>query len=216
MNATAATYNPFRAAAETAFSEITSEQAKQFYALKAQKDFQNALDGAVTVCAWAFELAQMTYMMGIQCRQWCDELEANAQAPASDRATLLLAPAKDSPMVAPAEVGMKLLGDAIRSGMNLFKPETEEAEIIDEEITPGALMILPPLQSGIIGQIWNPAPTNMHTEVQRMTTAPAKAEDELAASLLVPGAKGKRTRKPRAKTEPKTSARKRKEAKVEQ
>jgi hypothetical protein len=216
MNATTATYNLFRAAAEAAFSELSSEQAQQFYALKAQKDFQNALDGAVTVCAWAFELAQMTYMMGIQCRQWCDEFEANAQTPAPDRATLLLSPAKNSPMVAPAEAGMKLLGDAIRSGLNLIKPETEEVEIMDEEITPGALMILPPVAFGVTGQIWNPAPTDMHTEVQRMTTAPAKAEDELVSGLLVPGATGKRTRKPRAKTEPKPSARKQKEAKVEQ
>jgi hypothetical protein len=198
MNATTDTYNPFRAAAEAAFSELSSEQAQQFYALKAQKDFQNALDGAVTVCAWAFELAQITYMMGIQCRQWCDELEANAQTPSFNSATLLLSPAKDSPMAAPAEAGMKLLGDAIRSGMNLFKPETEEAEIIDEEITPGALMILPPLQSGIIGQIWNPATTDMHLENARMV-APAKAEDELAASLEVPGAQGKRTRTSKAK-----------------
>jgi hypothetical protein len=211
-----ATYNPFRAAAETAFCEITSEQAQQFYALKAQKDFQNALDGAVTVCAWAFQLAQMTYMMGVQCRQWCDELEVNAQAPSLNSATLLLSPAKDSPMVAPAEVGMKLLGDAIRSGLNLFKPETEEVEIKDEEITPGALVILPPVAFGVIGQVWNPKPTDMHRENARMTTAPAKAEDELAASLLVPRATGKRTRKPRTKAKPKTSARKWKEAKVEQ
>jgi hypothetical protein len=214
MNATTATYNPFREAAEAAFSEITSEQAQQFYSLKAQKDFQNALDGAITVCAWAYQIAQMTYMMGVTCRQWCEELEVNAQAP--DHVTLLLAPAKDTPLSAPAEVGAKLLGDAIRSGLNLIKPKTEEVEIIDEEITPGALMILPPVAFGVIGQIWNPAPTDMHTEVQRMATAPVKDEDELAASLLVPGATGKRTRKPRAKTEPKTSARKGKGVKVGQ
>ncbi len=216
MNATAITYNPFRAAAEAAFSELSSEQAQQFYALKAQKDFQNALDGAVTVCAWAFQLAQMSYMMGVQCRAWCDELETNAQIPALDRTTLLLAPAKDTPIVAPTEVGMKLLGNAIRSGLNLIAPVSEEVEPMDEEITPGTLLLLPALQTGILAEVWNPEPTDMHTEVQRMATAPAKAEDELASSLLVPGATGKRTRKPKAKAEPKTSARKRKEAKVEQ
>jgi hypothetical protein len=216
MNATTATYNPFRAAAEAAFCEITSEQAQQFYALKAQKDFQNTLDGAVTVCAWAFQLAQMTYMMGIQCRQWCDELEANAQAPTSASATLLLEPVKDTPLSAPAEVGMKLLGDAIRSGLNLIAPITEEVQQMDEEIAPGALMILPPLQSGVIGQIWNPPATDMHTEVQHMATASAKTEGDLTPSLLVPGATGKRTRKPRAKAESKTSTRKSKEVKVGQ
>ena len=198
MNATVTIYNPFRAAAEAAFSEITSEQAQQFYALKAQKDFQNALDGAITVCAWAFQLAQMTYMMGIQCRQWCDELDAKAQAPAPDSATLLLAPAKDTPLSAPAEVGMKLLGDAIRSGLNLIAPITEEVQQMDEEITPGALMILPPLATGVIGQVWNPKATDMHIEVQRMV-APANAEDELASALEVPGAKGKGTRTSKAK-----------------
>jgi hypothetical protein len=75
---------------------------------------------------------------------------------------------------------------------------------------------LPPLATGVIGQIWNPVATNMHTQVQHMATAPAKAEDELASSLLVPGATGKRTRKPRAKAEPKTSARKGKGVKVTQ
>ena len=201
MNATISTYNPFRAAAEAAFSEITSEQAQQFYALKAQKDFQNALDGAITVCAWAFQLAQMTYMMGVQCRQWCDELETNAQIPALDRATLLLAPAKDTPIVAPTENGMKLLSDAIRSGLNLIAPVSEEVQQMNEEITPGALMILPPLTTGFIGQIWNPAPTDMHTEVQRMAAqSPAKAEDDLASTLEVPGATGKRTRNAKPKT----------------
>lgn len=61
-------------------------------------------------------------------------------------------------------------------------------------------MILPPLQSGIIGQIWNPATTNMHTEVQRMTTAAsARTEVELASELDVPGAKGKSTPTSKAK-----------------
>jgi hypothetical protein len=178
MNATTATYNPFRAAAEAAFCEITSEQAQQFYALKAQKDFQNALDGAITVCAWAFQLAQMTYMMGVKCRAWCDELEVNAQETSS--VTLLLAPAKDTPLSAPAEVGMKLLGDAIRSGLNLITPMTDETPKMNAEIKPGALMILPLLTTGVTGQVWNPAPT-----------APAKAEDELVLALDVPGAKGK-------------------------
>jgi hypothetical protein len=67
----------------------------------------------------------------------------------------------------------------------------------------------------VVGQFINPKPTDMHRENARRV-APAKAEDELASSLLVPGATGKRTRKPRAKAEPKTSARKRKEVKVGQ
>lgn len=110
-------YNPFRAAAEAAFAEITSEQAKQFYALKAQKDFQNALDGAITVCAWAYQLAQMTYMMGVQCRAWCDELEREART--CDRIPPLLPPAKITPLTPPTDIGKSLLGEAIRTGLKL-------------------------------------------------------------------------------------------------
>lgn len=57
-------------------------------------------------------------------------------------------------------------------------------------------MILPPLATGVIGQVWNPKATDIHTEVQRMTTAAsARTEVELASELDVPGAKGKRTSK---------------------
>lgn len=212
MNATAITYNPFRAAAEAAFSELSSDSAQHYYSIKAQKDFQNTLDATATVFVWVYQLAEMTYMMGIQCRQWCEELEANAQSPAPASATLLLAPAKDAPMVAHIEVGMKLLSDAVRSGLNLITPATEEVEEV--ELTPGALLILPPLTTGIIGQVWNPEHTDMHRENARMVL-PAQVEAELGASLDVPGAKG-RTRKPRAKAQPKTSARKRKGVKVEE
>jgi hypothetical protein len=55
---------------------------------------------------------------------------------------------------------------------------------------------LPPLVTGVIGQVWNPKATYMHTEVQHMTTAAsARTEVELASELDVPGAKGKRTSK---------------------
>jgi hypothetical protein len=47
------------------------------------------------------------------------------------------------------------------------------------------------------GQIWNPAPKDMHIEVERMlqaTAAPVVVEAELVGSLDVPGATGgKRT-----------------------
>lgn len=128
-----ATYNPFRAAAEAAFSEITSEQAKQFYALKAQKDFQNALDGAITVCAWAYQLAQMAYMMGAQCREWCEDLHVRTGE--CDRATPLLTPAKITPIAPPTDTGKKLLGEAIKSGLRLIGE--------DESTTPRELLLLP-------------------------------------------------------------------------
>ena len=126
-----ATYNPFRAATAAAFSELSSESAQRYYSLKGQKDVQNALDASVTLCAWVCQLAQISYMMGVQCRAWCDELEA--QAPAPVRSSLLLAPAKDTPMVAPVEAGMKLLSDAIRSGMSLITQNTEEFPPMDED-----------------------------------------------------------------------------------
>jgi hypothetical protein len=82
MNATEVKYNPFRAAAQVAFSELSSDQAQHFYSLKAQEDIQSVLDASVTVCAWVFQIAELTYAMGAQCRVWCDDLEINAQATA--------------------------------------------------------------------------------------------------------------------------------------
>jgi hypothetical protein len=80
MNATETKYNPFRAAAAAAFAELSSEQAQHFYSLKAQKDVQTVLDNSITLFSWVFQLAELTYTMGIQCRAWCNALEPNAQA----------------------------------------------------------------------------------------------------------------------------------------
>ena len=72
MNAPDIKYNPFRAAAQAAFSELSSDSAHRYYSLKAQKDVQNVLDTSITLYAWIYQLAELTYMMGLQCRTWCD------------------------------------------------------------------------------------------------------------------------------------------------
>jgi hypothetical protein len=70
-----------------------------------------------------------------------------------------------------------------------FSPSSEFAPLSDL-----VLALSPTAYTPVFGPIVNPAPTDMHTEVQRMATAPAKAEDELVSALEVPGATGKRTR----------------------
>jgi hypothetical protein len=125
-----ATYNPFRAAAEAVFAELSS---RQFYVSKAFE----AIDGAITVSTWAYQLAQMTYMMGGQCRQWCEELERNAQAPA--QVLLLLMPAQEVPLTPQTDAGRKLLGKAIKSGLRLIEENRESA--------PTDLLLLPAASS---------------------------------------------------------------------
>ncbi len=63
MNATPS-YNPFRVAVQVAIAELTSDQAQRYYAIKAQKDFQNSLDGALSVFGWVYQLSEMVYHLG--------------------------------------------------------------------------------------------------------------------------------------------------------
>ena len=196
MNATNTAYNPFRASAAAAFAELSSEQAKRFYFLKAQEDIQTVLDASVTVFTWVYQLAELTYLMGTQCRAWCDALETNAQAPAQP---VLLAPARIGDTEDPWEVeaDYKLV---------------EFSSSVAAQATTSPMLMLSPASAVICGPVWNPAPKDMHTEVERMTRVAAPAVDELVSALEVPGATGDRQRKPRAKAGSKTAAKPKKES----
>jgi hypothetical protein len=56
-------YNPFASAFRAAFSELTSDQAKEFYAQRATDDFQATI-GVITA------LGAIAFYLGQRCRQW--------------------------------------------------------------------------------------------------------------------------------------------------
>lgn len=212
MNATDIKYHPFRAAAQAAFSELSSDSAHRYYSLKAQKDVQNVLDPSITLYAWIYQLAELTYMMGLQCRAWCDALETNAQA--SARPVLLLAPAQveDTEDLWEVEADYELVE---------FSPSAAAQAFISP------LLMLYPASTIICGLVWNPAPgRDMHTEVERLlelqhvplmlaaapetamqsTTEQIPAVDEFVSALEVPGATGGKQRKPKATAGSKAAA----------
>ena len=191
MNATEAKYNPFRAAAQAAFAELSSKQAQHFYSLKAQKDVQTVLDNSITLFSWVFQLAELTYMMGTQCRARCDELESNA-----------LATALVMPMLATV---LGTVEDPWEVEADYELVEFSPSVAAQATTSPG--LMLSPAIADICGPVWNPAPKDMHTEVERMPrAAAAPAVDELVSALEVPGATGGRQRKPRAKAGSKAAA----------
>jgi hypothetical protein len=59
-------YNPFVSALSAAYSELTSDQAKHFYAQRATDDFQATI-GVITA------LGAIAFYLGQQCRQWMDK-----------------------------------------------------------------------------------------------------------------------------------------------
>jgi hypothetical protein len=208
MNATDTKYNPFHAATAAAFSELSSEQAQRFYSLKAQKDIQNVLNNSVTLFCWVFQLAELTYAMGAQCRAWCAELETNAQAPTRTLPLLTLAQVE-------AEAPWEIEAD--------YEFVEFTPSVAAQAFTSPVLLLASPRSSTVFcGSVWNPAPKDMHAEVSRLhererhmlmqspvieqpapEPVPTLEEvDELATALDVPGAPGrpKRERKPKTST----------------
>ncbi|MGA7932377.1 MAG: hypothetical protein WCA35_02240, partial [Kovacikia sp.] len=64
------------------------------------------------------------------------------------------------------------------------------------------MLLLAPASTVVCGPVWNPAPKDIHTEVERLTraaAAPAIAVDELTTVLDVPGATGQRNSRGKAK-----------------
>ncbi|HEY9825224.1 MAG TPA: hypothetical protein V6D19_07235, partial [Stenomitos sp.] len=64
-------YNPYISALKTAAAELTSDEAKAYYSLRAQQDIQTAFVLIV-------QLGCFAYALGQQCRGWLDSLEQSA------------------------------------------------------------------------------------------------------------------------------------------
>jgi hypothetical protein len=81
MSATAISYNPFSTAISSAIAELTSDDAKLYYSLRAQQDIQTVLVGFIQLCVMAYELGQAA-------REWVDAYNASA-IPTVEEATLI-------------------------------------------------------------------------------------------------------------------------------
>jgi hypothetical protein len=70
-------YNPYTASASAAITELTSDRAKQYYAIRAQQDTQMVIDATLTAGIAVYEAAVLAYQMGAFVRAW---IEATEQA----------------------------------------------------------------------------------------------------------------------------------------
>jgi hypothetical protein len=224
-------YNPFRAAAVAAFTELSSEQAHRYYTLKAQKDFQNTLDSTITLVCWVYQLAEMTYMMGLQCRIMYNSLESQTQAPILS--SMALAPAKNEIALLPpaipsiiqelksARTALALAQESDRLAVAALGYVVDQAVEFMSEKTCLKVNLpdywLEPLPVSHTpchaGPIWNPSVVqNIHEEVQRLwilqhvpfTLPPAKEPlpSDPVTVLDVPGA----IAKPKRSRKPKPKA----------
>jgi hypothetical protein len=159
MNISTTAYNPFTSAAQAAIAELVSDQAQRFYALQGQKDVQSALDNALTLIGWVYQLSEMAYRLGALSRAWCDEMIANSEAPAipcgtakPNASSFILCPAATSVALLPAAQPstIRLPGALASSGVAIVTPapatdEPVPVEVI-EVVSPesGAETIAPP------------------------------------------------------------------------
>jgi hypothetical protein len=79
-------YNPYTATISLAFTELTSDRAKQYYAIRAQQDTQIALDAALSAGIAVYEAAVFTYNLGAFVRAWMHATEQAASTPLSNHA----------------------------------------------------------------------------------------------------------------------------------
>jgi hypothetical protein len=121
---TSTIYNPFAAATQAAIAELTSAQAQRFYAFQAQKDVQSALDNALTLIGWVYQLSEMVYHLGTLSRAWCDEMvAASEQLPISSSYVLCPAAAPLALLPAAPPKSIRLPGALASSGVAIVTPE---------------------------------------------------------------------------------------------
>jgi hypothetical protein len=70
-------YNPYTATLSAAYAELTSDGAKQYYALRARADTQMVIDATLAAGIAVYEAAVLAYQMGAFVRAW---IEATEQA----------------------------------------------------------------------------------------------------------------------------------------
>jgi hypothetical protein len=202
MKISGITHNPISAAIRSAHAELTSTEAQATYRRLQHIATESAMDAlviglcGVVAVAQGVEAVQKIYGFAKQVYRWVDDrinplLEQPTLLPTVD---LCLAHLSDAELAARIE--------------SLVDPLL--LEVVDEAIAPSSEST--PLQSTEDDEcptedepvaFWNPAPKDMHIEVQQMlqaTAAPATTEAELVGSLDVPGAIGKRTSRAKAST----------------
>ncbi len=71
-------YNPYTASFRAIATELTSDRAKQFYAIRAQQDTQMVIDATLTAGIAVYEAAVLAYQMGAFVRAWMHAVEQSA------------------------------------------------------------------------------------------------------------------------------------------
>ncbi len=190
------THNPLQVAFNSAVSELTSVSARATYAQLKHIATERAIDIAimglcgVVAISEGIELAQKAYRLSKRVYGWVDgrlnpPLPEPTILPTVD---LCLSQVSDEDLAALIDG----LNDAASTTIQVKVDEATTEQPCDRAADTEACH---PNGSSeyvaIVGEVWNPKPTDMHTEVQRMAK-PANAKDEL-------GAKGKGTRTSKAK-----------------
>lgn len=233
MNVAGITHNPLQSAFSAAHAELTSAKAQATYRHIQRITHETAMDAlviglcGVVAVAQGVEAAKKVYRTVKRCYDWVDTrlnppltepsilptvIQFFAQDKAEeDIAALIEAVGHERSFLkqldrldveALALVCAKV-DDAIASSSRAVTHQESaqaKAEQPRDRITEAHAVESP--VAGF-GQIWNPAPKDMHTEVELMlqaTAAPAVAEAELVGSLDVPGATAKRTSRTKAST----------------
>jgi hypothetical protein len=221
MNVAGITHNPLQAAVRAAHAELISTEAQATYSHICHIIRETAMDALViAICgvvavAQGVEVVQKIYRMVKRVYDWVDAR---------------LNPAQPEPIILPsvelcfdqikAEEEIAALIEAVTHERSFLKQlDRLDADAlasvcakVDDAIAqakapqPRDRIVETKAEESPVAsydQIWNPAPKDMHIEVQQMlqaTAAPATAEAELVGSLDVPGATPKRTSRAKAST----------------
>jgi hypothetical protein len=226
------TYNPITAAISAACAELASEDAIATYRRLQHITRETAMDAlviglcGVVAVAQGVEVAQKVYRTAKRVYDWVDVRVNPAQTEPIILPSVDLFFAQDK-----AQEDIAATIDEVRHErsflMQLDRLDTDALALVCAKVDDAIAQVKTQqprdgmtesqaVESPVagFGQIWNPQPTDMHTEVQRMleiaraedganaldaTAAPAIAEDMLVGALDVPGATGTPKRQPRKK-----------------
>jgi hypothetical protein len=205
LNVAGITHNPFQSAVSSAWAELTSAEAQATYRHIRRITRETVMDAlvvglcGVVAVAQGVEVAQKVYGFAKRFYHWVDDrinppLEQPNLLPTVD---LCLAHLSDEDLAARIES----LADAPSQTAVVDEAIAPIDRIDTEQAKDGPTEAKPVDSPNII--FWNPTPTDMHDEVQRMlqaTATPVTTEAELVGSLDVPGATGKRTSRAKAGT----------------
>jgi hypothetical protein len=180
-------YNPYTATISAAFTELTSDRAQQYYALRAQQDTQMVLDAALSAGIAAYEAAVFTYNLGAFVRAWMHSIEQNAQ----------YAPVECVVDPEP-QIGDDEFWAAVDSAVEAleFVENTFEAELVTEPV----VYLLPPAAPI---QLFNNDRSILNAIVEPLVIAATQAEAAKYLKSVAPKAKSKTATKKRT---PKASA----------